>query len=276
MNQPSAPSGTPAGSAQAAPLCAACGASLAGRFCARCGAAADPGLCPACHTALSPGARFCHRCGARAGGGNAPGARRERLAWIVAGSAVLLVVLLVLWRSGSFRPSAPPEMANVGNVGAGPPSSGLSTRAPDISSLTPEQRFDRLFDRVMRAQESGDSVTVRQFTPMALGAYAMLPPPGSNNDQLFHVALIELANGETAAALARADTLLTRSPGHLFAHYIRGEAAEQRNDTALLARSYRDFLANYDAELRTGRGEYTEHANLLADFRTRALASKRQ
>src|ERR1043166_2616853 len=108
--------------------CAACGAAINGRFCAQCGAPADPGLCPACRTQLSPGARFCHHCGAAVQARTASNPR-ERTAWIIAGAAVLLAGLILLWRAGSFRPSAAPEMANAGNAGSGPE---LSGPAPDI------------------------------------------------------------------------------------------------------------------------------------------------
>lgn len=254
-------------SAAAIRHCAACGAVITGRFCAQCGAPADPGLCPACRTQLSPGARFCHHCGATLQARSA-GNPRERLAWIIAGAAVLLVGVILLWRSGSFRPSAAPEMANAGNAGAGP---GISGPAPDISKMSPGERFDRLFDRVVRAGENGDSLTVQQFSPMALGAYAMLD--SVNSDLRFHAALIHLSVGDVAPALALADTILSATPGHLFGYVIRGEVAERQNDTGALSRSYRDFLAHYDAELKSGKPEYAEHKPILDDFRVRANAS---
>ena len=253
-----------------APRCAACGAAVSGRFCAQCGAAALAGNCAACGTPLSPGARFCHQCGSPVRGAGATGSR-ERVAWIVAAVAIIASLLLLLWRSGSFRPGAAPEMANAGNAGAGGEAAGLSTQAPDISSLTPEQRFDRLFDRVVRASENGDSVTVQQFSPMALGAYTMLGT--ASNDQRFHAALIHLAIPDYPGALALADTILAQTPGHLFGYLIRGEAADRQNRAAALTTAYRDFLAHYDAELRAGRSEYVEHKPVLDDFKVRAQAS---
>jgi hypothetical protein len=176
--------------------------------------------------------------------------------------------LALLWRAGSFRPSAPAEMGNVGNVGA---ATGLSGPAPDISSLSAEERFERLFNRVARASENGDTLTVQQFSPMALGAYAMLD--STTNDLRFHAALIELAVGNFAGAVALADSILANAPGHLFGYLIRGEAADRQNQSAALSRSYADFLANYAAEMRAGRKEYAEHKPVLDDFRVRAEAS---
>ena len=187
---------------------------------------------------------------------------------MVAGFTVLAAVVLLLVRSGGFRPAAAPEMGNAGNAGAAP---GLSQRAPDISAMTPEQRFNALYERIARAAEQGDTLEVQRFTPMALGAYGMLD--STNSDLQFHAALIHLAAGDPSGATILADSILRRTPGHLLAYVIRAEAAERQNQPALLTQSYREFLARVDAELRTGRTEYADHKPLLDDFRVRATAS---
>jgi len=250
------------------PTCASCGAPVTGSYCSRCGARAGAPKCTACQTQLSPGARFCHRCGApvraEAGVGG-----RERLAWTLTGIAAVAALLAFLYR-GNSRPIVP-DMGNAGNgdaAGAVPP---LAQRAPDISNLTPRERFDRLWDRVVRAAEAGDSVTVIQFAPMALGAYRMMDEVDA--DARYHAATIDLVIGDLPAALALADTIQVVAPGHLFADIVRGEVADRRNDVQALTRSYRDFLSHYDAELRAGRAEYADHKPILEDFRTRAKAS---
>ena len=248
------------------PVCATCGTPIQGRFCPGCGAAADPGTCQSCQAVLSPGARFCHRCGTVAGGARQTG-RRETIAWAVAGAAVLIAVASLAFRLGGGRP-ATPVMANAGNAGANSP---LSTRAPDISQMTPRERFDRLFDRVMGAAERGDSTTVTQFSPMALGAYDMLDQVDA--DARYHAAMIHLVNGGVEAALALADTIQRAAPDHLFGYLIRGEAADRVNDLAALNASYRAFLDNYDAQIRADHVEYREHRTALEDFRTRARAT---
>jgi hypothetical protein len=246
----------------AAPACAACGAPVSGRFCSKCGAPTEGGSCPACRTPLSPGARFCHRCGAAA---RSASAGRERIGWIVAGVALILALVVIVWRSGAFKPTVP-DMANAGNAGP-----ALEGRAPDISGMSPRERFDRLFERVIRAGEANDTATVIQFAPMALGAYSQLD--SVNTDARFHAAMIDLAIGEFAAARALADTILSDAPGHLFAYLLRGEAADRQKQAAALTVSYREFLAHYDAEMRAGRAEYAEHRPVLDEFRTRARAS---
>jgi hypothetical protein len=173
--------------------------------------------------------------------------------------------VVVLWRGGALRPAPAPEMANPGSEAGG------AGRPPDISNMSPEERFERLWDRVMRASEAGDTGTVARFSPMALGAYSMLP--SADADQRFHAALLHLAIEDYPAASALADTILSQSPGHLFGYVIRGDVADRENKLKPLNQAYRDFLSHYDAELKSGRPEYTDHKPLLDSFRTRAQAS---
>src|SRR3990172_470275 len=236
-------------------VCAACGALVTGRFCAHCGASADAGFCSSCGASLAPGARFCHRCGTPNGSPSRSG-NRERTAWAIAGIAVVALALAILWWGGGFRPVSAPDMANSGT----PPGGGATAvpgRLPDIAGMSPAERFGRLWDRVIRAAEAGDTNTVAQFSPMALSAYSQLPEV--NTDLRFHAALIRLAIGDFPPALALADTLLTHAPGHLFGYLVRGEVADRQNQLPALERSYREFLSHYDAELRSGRLEYEDH-----------------
>lgn len=190
------------------------------------------------------------------------------MAWILAGTAALVALLVVVWRVGGARPTVP-DMGNAGNIQGA--EDRLAGRAPDISAMSPRQRFDRLYERVVRAAEAGDSLTVVQFAPMALGAYALLDTV--NSDARYHAAMIQLTIGEVATALALADTIQATAPEHLFADIIRGEAADRQNDTAGLTRAYQRFLDHFDRELRAGRIEYEEHRPILDDFSTRAKAS---
>jgi hypothetical protein len=218
---------------------------------------------------LSDGARFCHRCGTPAAAGVGP--KRERSAWTLAALAVMVVVALVSYRigRGSLPPPAVAEMGNAGNAATTPRSP--AGRAPDISKLTPRERFDRLWERVMRAAENQSADTVLLFAPMALGAYEQLD--SVDTDARFHAAMIHVAVGELAQAKALADTIAVTTPGHLFAPLIRANVAEQENDTRTLNRAYAEFLDSYRAELAANRAEYVDHRPLLEEFRTRAQAS---
>jgi hypothetical protein len=195
---------------------------------------------------------------------------RERTGWLIGGGAVVVAAFLLLWSRGRPAPAAP-DMANAGNAGAAGTVAPLSGRAPDISSMSPREQFDRLYNRIFDAAGRNDSTTVIQFAPMGIGAYAQLD--SVDTDARFHAAMIHLLVGQFPAALALADTIEAQAPGHLLGYVIRGETADRQNDTAALDRAYRDFLSHYDAELRSGRREYGEHRPSLDDFRTRARAS---
>ena len=106
------------------------------RFCARCGAG------------LSAGAAFCPSCGAAAGG-SAPAAGPDRT-WVAAGVVIALSLLAIVWvllRQPAAPPAPPPP----------PAAEGFTGPAPDISTMTAREGFDRLFNRVMAADEQGNN-----------------------------------------------------------------------------------------------------------------------
>jgi hypothetical protein len=254
--------------------CPSCGSPASGNFCSACGASLVPRSCAGCRADLSPWARFCHRCGRPVGA--ASGASlppRERTAWLVAaGLCVVLLSLIVFKVIREARPVAAPEMANAGaqsasddvsGGGLGGPSSGGTP--PDISQMSPRERFDRLFNRVMQAAERGDTAQVVRFTPMALGAYGQLD--SIDADARYHAAVLRIQVGDMAGALALADTILARDPGHLFGYLVRGTVAGLQHDTARRRQAQRDFRAHFAAESAAGRQEYQEHQPVIDEFK---------
>jgi hypothetical protein len=255
--------------------CPACGAPATGNFCSSCGAGLAPRACAHCQAQLSPGARFCHRCGQPAPGATPAraAAARERVAWRVAGVVCVILVGAIIVKVTRGAPApVTPDMANTGassGEASGPVrAGGAAGAAPDISQMSPRERFDRLFNRIMQAAEQGDSAQVERFTPMALGAYAQLD--SVDIDARYHAAVLRIQSGDLAGAVALADTIQAESPGHLFSYLIRGTAAEARGDTAARARAARDFLAHYDAEMKANRPEYLEHRPALDEFKRQA------
>jgi hypothetical protein len=261
-------------------VCPACGTAAAGKYCSACGTSLVARACAGCRADLSPQARFCHRCGRPASPGVAPSVRaplpaRERTAWLVAGLLCVSLIAFLVFKVVRDAPApAAPDMANAGAASAredaGPVPAGP---APDISRMTPRERFDRLFNRVMQAAEQGDTAQVERFTPMALGAYAQLD--STNADARYHAAVLRLQVGDVPGALALADTILARNPGHLFAYVVRGTAAGFQGDTAAARRAARDFLSHYSAEMRANRIEYREHQPALDDFKQQAERTER-
>jgi hypothetical protein len=134
--------------------------------------------------------------------------------------------------------------------------------------MTPDERYDRLYNRIMQASERGDSAEVERFTPMALGAYGQLDR--INVDARYHAAVLHLQVGDFAAARALADTILAESPAHLFGFIVRGEAAKLQENPRTRAQAQRDFLAHYNAEMGAKRVEYLEHRPVVEEFKKEA------
>jgi len=187
---------------------------------------------------------------------------------MAAGGAIVGALALVLFFISRGASAAPPAAESAAGVAAAPFASGGGGTPPDLSQMSPRERFDRLYNRIMKAAESGDENSVNQFTPMALMAYQQLD--SIDADARFHAALLKLHTGDVAGAKALGDTVLLKNPGHLFGYIILGTAARWSKDDAELKRQYAAFLKHYDAELKVDRPEYRDHARSLEDFKKAA------
>jgi hypothetical protein len=223
--------------------------------------------CPSCGQLAGPNARFCATCGAalqttpRTG----PGALA-----LVAGAGIVFALGLglgYLMAGARGRAAATPMAAAAAPFAGG---GGAEEAPPDISNMSPRERFDRLYDRVMRAATSGDEATVQRFGPMAVAAYGMLD--SVDDDARYDAALLKIHLGDVAGAKALADEILQRTPTHLFGLMIRGTLARAARDTVGARRNERAFLAAFDKEITKKRPEYAEHRAALDAFRTQAEA----
>ncbi len=222
--------------------------------------------CPACGTAVKPGSRACHQCGASLAAAPAPAPwNAQTIApWAAIGIATiaLAVALVALFdRGGSAEAPAPlfPPLSSTVPVPGQP---------PDLSSMSPREAADRLFNRVMAASENGDSAEALRFAPMALQAYNDLGI--LDNDALYHVALLHLAADDIKNARVQIDKLRKSVPNHLLGFMLEHQIAERSGRQDGAARAYKAFLAAYDAEIATARGEYQDHLNTIERFRMAA------
>jgi hypothetical protein len=228
------------------------------------------GFCPSCGSALSPGARFCPACGVSLVAAPGPAGivrPTDRVPWLIAGGALagMVALLLVLTARGEGAPTA-------GAAGAVPSSGETGMEAPDISQFSPKERFDRLYNRVMQAAQTGDQATMSRFMPMALGAYEMLD--SADADARYHAALLRVHNGDVQGSRALGDSILAAQPGHLLGYVVLGTTARWAKDDAGLAKAYREFLGHYDDEMKANRPEYAEHRASIDGFRREALEAK--
>lgn len=253
---------TPKGSS-----CPSCGADASGRFCSSCGAALAPGMCASCGRSLPASARFCANCGASAGASRTGGGRVSKAWGAAAGAVIALAVALVLLarQDGQAR-------ATTADASASAPLGGAATGSPpDISQMSPRERFDRLYERSMRASESGDTATVERFAPMALLAYQQLD--SIDSDARYHAALLRLHTGDISGAAALGDSILALTPGHLFGYVVEATVGRWRHDEPATNAAYAGFLSHYDAEVRAARPEYTAHKMIIDDMHQRAIAA---
>jgi hypothetical protein len=151
---------------------------------------------------------------------------------------------------------------------------GTPTSAPDISSLTPRQQADRLFDMIMSAAEEGDTARVAFHTTMAIEAYSMLGE--LDQDARYHIGLIHVVRGETGQALAQSDSMEAAVPGHLLGAILQHAAARASGDSAGAQDAYRRFLASYNGENAVPRPEYAMHRNSIDAFLEAARRATQQ
>jgi len=226
-----------------------------------------PVQCPACGQPTT--GKFCSHCGASLTGTVAPASWNAQtiVPWAAFGIATIALVMALLSlfsrNNGAVAPAPlfPPLSSTVPVPG----------QPPDLSSMTPREAADRLFNRVMAAGENGDSAEALRFTPMALQAYDNLGT--LDNDARYHVALLHLTAGDTKSARVQVDQLRKAVPKHLLGFMLEHEIAERNGKQDSVARTYKTFLAAYDAEIAMGRGEYQDHMNTIEGFRKAAQTS---
>jgi hypothetical protein len=258
--------------------CPNCGVPASGRFCSSCGTALAGATCSTCAATLTPGARFCHRCGTPSGAPSAAPSRgfASALPWAVAALALVSLTALVVGQRFGARSSSSatadvldganmqgatpigPAPAGEASGAAGAPA-GTMPRAPDISQLTPEQRAERLYDRIMTEHEAGRQDAVRTFMPMARAAYEMLD--SLNLDQRYDLGRLGEVAGDTALARAQSDTILQKRSTHLLGLILGARVARlEKNETRARALDAR-LVAAAPAERATGLPEYLLHKN---------------
>jgi hypothetical protein len=233
--------------------CPTCGTEGTGNFCANCASPLQGAVCASCRSALTPGAKFCHRCGTPAGSpGVRPSGVASALPWSVAAIALLaLVAMLAGQRFGRSRQTETEQQPT--------PTQTMAGRAPDISSMSPSERAERLYDRIMSAAERGKVDTVQFFLPMALQAYAVLAP--LSLDQRYDVGRLAEVGGDATLASAQADTILKAQPKHLLGLLLASRAARLRGDAKTADSFMTRMAAAAPAERARQLPEYQLHQN---------------
>jgi hypothetical protein len=261
-----------------APTCPRCSAAAVGNYCANCGSPLAGATCPGCQAALTPGASFCHRCGAPVPSAGAPVAAAEPrgfsagLPWGVAVVAFVALVALVVGQRFGARTQGGPDGGAAGGVAPAAPVPPTGVRAPDISSMSPEEQAVKLHDRVMALAERGRTDSVQFFAPMAIGAYQRLD--SLTLDHRYDLGSVAAVAGDEEIARAQADTILARSPNHLLGLMLAISVARTAGDAPRAKALERRLVAAASAERAKQLPEYRMHdreidAALAAARRTR-------
>jgi hypothetical protein len=265
--------------------CPSCHQPASGRFCANCGAAVSA-ECRECGNALPAGARFCNHCGATAGAASeaapahAHGASRwpAWLPWSVAGAALVVALAAFLVpRGGDPQPVPAASTAMSGSAlngpagGTAPPMGAApagNAAAVDLSSMTPREAADRLFNRVMQSVSSGDTAQARTFLPMAIGAYGRVGQ--LDTDGRYHLAVLHLVGGDAQSARTESNAILAAEPRHLFGLFTAAQAETQLGNQARARDLYQRFLSAYETERTRDLPEYRDHQQALGPMRQEA------
>jgi hypothetical protein len=188
--------------------------------------------------------------------------------WAVAAIALVALISLVVGQRFGSRTSGAGGTDVLDGANAQGPTAissadaapvGAMPRAPDISQLTPAQRAERLYDRIMTENEAGRTENVRTFLPMAIAAYEMLGP--LNLDQRYDLGRIGEVAGDTTLARAQADTILREHPTHLLGLILGAKAARMVGNEPH-ARQFDARLVSVEPRERTAaRPEYLLHRN---------------
>ena len=227
---------------------------------------------------MPAGARFCPECGAPLGAGASTrqraGAPSARLPLVAGGVALLALVAFVAGMATGQRSSdarAVDPSAGTLSPSATPPVSGV-VPAPDISSMSPDERASRLFNRVMLYSEQGKLDSARFFAPMAIQAYQMLGAVDAHVQ--YDIGTISAAAGDVARARAEADTILAARPNHLLGLVLAIRAADMAKDPARASALRKRLVAAAPTE-RSALKEYSEHARDIDDALAKASAAAR-
>jgi hypothetical protein len=149
-------------------------------------------------------------------------------------------------------PAGPDAAAPVGAAGA-----AGAVRAPDISSMSPDERASRLFDLVMRFGEEGKTDSLKFFAPMAIQAYEMIGPLDAH--ARYDIGMIGVVSGDVGLARAEADTILAANKTHLLGLVLAMKAAGLRQDMKARGEYLKRLQAAAPAERAKHLKEYDEH-----------------
>lgn len=192
------------------------------------------------------------------------------LPWGVAFVAMLALIAMVAGRNfGAAKGSGIDGSANslptseIDGPAAGAPAGGAPFAGgaggapPDITNMSPSDRANRLYSRIMTYAEAGAVDSVAFFSPMALASHEMLESPTA--DERYHFGRIGEVASNPEIAKAQADTILQGQADHLLGLVLAARAARMRNDESAARAFDQRLLKALASQLATQNEEYVQH-----------------
>ena len=214
---------------------------------------------------MTPGAKFCHRCGTPAGtqrAGASAAVGRDPLPWAVALIALCaLIALVAAPRIGASRGStldAPITAIPQPGLDFPAPMGGRGGRAPDISAMSPEERANQLYDRIMQLDGEGKTDSV-QFIALNMFIPQLRSMEPLDLHLRYDLGRVGVAAQAADVATAQADTILRESPNHLLGLALAIRAARFRGDETAAREFERRLLAVEQTERARNLPEYALH-----------------
>jgi len=136
---------------------------------------------------------------------------------------------------------------------------GTGGRAPDISSMSPEERANRLYDRIMQLDGEGKTDSV-QFIALNMFIPQLRSMEPLDLHLRYDLGRVGVAARTADVATAQADTILRESPNHLLGLALAVRAAQFRGDEPAARDFERRLLTAERSERARNLPEYTLHA----------------
>lgn len=211
-----------------------------------------PRFCSECGTKFLSNAKFCHNCGKSVDGATARSASAPLSPALKFGlplAALVALVAMSLYRANASGNEQPAVSTPLASAATGQP--------PDISSMSPEERADRLFNRVMSMWSEGKRDSAQFFAPMAMAAIGSLTPLDAH--RRYDLGLVSLVAGDPSIAKAQSDSILRERPQHLLGLLLAARAADARGDSSVARDMRSRLVAAEKSERASGLQEYTDH-----------------
>lgn len=233
--------------------------------------------CPTCSEITVEAAEYCHHCGTSLTVTSSREAGRKQKLVVV----ILFSFLSIISVTAAFFIVGPGLKVFSNTTARVTPSPNSEPKAvssdrrsgqpPNLSTMSPREAADRLFNRVMAASERGNKAEAEQFAPVAIEAYKRVGKLDA--DGLFHLGEIYLVLKDYKNVTVQAQRIKRLIPEHLLAAYLEYQVATLTGDKHTKDRIAAGFKKNLLKESNIIRPEYSAHQISINQLRQEIIPS---